>query len=97
MSRLRPHCWSPLSPSPAAKAISRPSPAPPLLLPRSKALTALFSQLPVWLVLVFLVFAVGIYIRNRFFTYYIEIALGLLIALFYPRLANLFKQTAPSS
>ena len=72
-----------------------------LWLPRSKALTALFSQLPVWLVLVFLVFAVGIYIRNRFFTYYIEIGLGLLIALFYPRLANLLKQrssqnTSPS-
>jgi lipopolysaccharide export LptBFGC system permease protein LptF len=52
-------------------------------------------------VLVFLVFAVGIYIRNRFFTYYIEIGLGLLIALFYPRLANLLKQrssqnTSPS-
>lgn len=63
-----------------------------LQLAKVRAFASMFDHLFVWLLLLFLVFAVGIFIRNRFFTYYIEIGLGLLIALFYPRLGNLLKQ-----
>ncbi len=63
-----------------------------LQLPKVRILASMFNNLIVWILLVVLVFAVGLIIRHQPSTYYIEIGLGLLIALFYPRLGNLLKQ-----
>jgi hypothetical protein len=52
----------------------------------------IFDHLTVWIVMTALVFAVGIFIFTESFTYSIEIGLGILTALFYPKLANIFKQ-----
>jgi hypothetical protein len=52
----------------------------------------IFDHLTVWIIMTALVFAVGIFISTERFTYLIEIGLGLLTALFYPKLANVFKQ-----
>ncbi len=63
-----------------------------LWLPKWKIIAQIFDHLSVWVVMTFLVFAVGILISSESLTYPIEIALGILTALFYPRLGNIFKQ-----
>ncbi len=57
-----------------------------------KIAAQIFDHLPVWVVMTILVFAVGIFISAENLTYSIEIALGILTALFYPKLGNIFKQ-----
>ena len=51
-----------------------------------------FDHLPVWIAMTALVFAAGLFISTERFVYIIEIGLGLLTALFYPKLGNIFKQ-----
>jgi hypothetical protein len=55
-----------------------------------------FDHLTVWILMTVLVFAVGIFISTERFTYIIEIGLGILTALFYSRLGNIFKQKQKS-
>lgn len=57
-----------------------------------KIAAQIFDHLSVWVVMTILVFAVGIFISAENLTYSIEIALGILTALFYPKLGNIFKQ-----
>jgi hypothetical protein len=51
-----------------------------------------FDHLMVWVAMTALVFLVGIFISTERFTYILEIGLGILIALYYPKLGNIFKQ-----
>jgi hypothetical protein len=55
-----------------------------------------FDHLTVWVIMAALVFAVGIFISTERFIYVIEIGLGTLTALFYPKLANSLKQKIAS-
>ncbi|MDD2922156.1 MAG: heparan-alpha-glucosaminide N-acetyltransferase domain-containing protein [Anaerolineales bacterium] len=57
-----------------------------------KVAAQVFSRLSVWIAMALLVFAVGILIPSERWTYVIEIGLGILTALFYPQLGNMFKQ-----
>jgi fucose 4-O-acetylase-like acetyltransferase len=52
----------------------------------------IFDYLIIWILMTALVFAAGIFISTERFTYFIEIGLGILTALFYPKLGNIFKQ-----
>ena len=61
-------------------------------LAKRKIIAQIFDHLSVWIVMTALVFAVGIFISTSSLTYSIEIALGILTALFYPKLGNIFKQ-----
>jgi hypothetical protein len=61
-------------------------------LARLKWFARLFDHLLVWLLLTALVFATGLIIRNEILSYWVEIGLGLLFAMFYPRLTRLVKQ-----
>jgi hypothetical protein len=51
-----------------------------------------FDHLTVWIIITALVFAAGIFISTQRFVYVIEIGLGILTALYYPKLGNIFKQ-----
>jgi hypothetical protein len=51
-----------------------------------------FDYLPVWIVMTALVFAAEILISTKSFVYIIEIGLGILTALYYPKLGNILKQ-----
>ncbi len=50
-----------------------------------------FNHLTVWVVMIALVFGVGIFLHAETFVYWIEIALGIITALFYARLAQTLK------
>lgn len=51
-----------------------------------------FDHLAVWVIMTALVFATEIFISTDRFVYAIEIGLGILTALYYPKLGNIFKQ-----
>jgi hypothetical protein len=51
-----------------------------------------FDHLSVWVIMTALVFIAGLFISTERFTYVIEIGLGILTALFYPKLGNILKQ-----
>jgi hypothetical protein len=63
-----------------------------LWLAKWKVSMQIFDHLPVWIMMTALVFLTGIFIADAQLTYLIEIGLGLLTALYYPRLANILKQ-----
>ena len=63
-----------------------------LWLAKWKNTAQIFDHLPIWIIMIILVFVVGIFISSENITYFIEITLGILTALFYPRLGNIFKQ-----
>ncbi|MEW5940975.1 MAG: hypothetical protein AB1750_15010, partial [Chloroflexota bacterium] len=67
-----------------------------LLIPKIKPLARLFDFVPTWLVMVALVFGVGIYVRNLNLELVLEIALGLVTALFFARLSAALKQKIPT-
>ena len=51
-----------------------------------------FDHLTVWAVMTLLVFGAGLFISTERFTYVIEVGLGILTAMYYPKLGNIFKQ-----
>lgn len=57
-----------------------------------KPLTWLFDQIPTWLVMIALVFGVGLFVRNLGLQLVLEIALGIITALFFARLSGALKQ-----
>jgi hypothetical protein len=65
-----------------------------ILLPlaKIKPLARLFDFIPTWIVMVALVFGVGIFVRNFNLELVLEIALGLITALFFARLSAALKQ-----
>ena len=65
-----------------------------ILLPlaKIKPLARLFDFIPTWIVMVALIFGVGIYIRNFNLELILEVALGLVTALFFARLSAALKQ-----
>ena len=56
-----------------------------------------FDHLSVWIIMTVLVFAVGILISTQRFVYAIEIGLGILTALYYPKLGHILKQKLDQS
>jgi fucose 4-O-acetylase-like acetyltransferase len=56
-----------------------------------------FNYLPVWIIMTALVFATEIFISTDRFVYIIEIGLGILTALYYPKLGSILKQKASFS
>lgn len=70
-----------------------------LLLPigRVKWLARIFDFIPTWIVMVALVFGAGLLIRNPWLVLLAEVLLGLVIAVFFPRLSAALKQkTVPA-
>lgn len=63
-----------------------------LWLAQWKIISQIFDHLSVWITMTILVFTVGIFISSESLAYSTEIALGILTALFYSRLGNIFKQ-----
>ena len=67
-----------------------------LPLGRLKGPVWLFEKIPTWIVMVLLVFAVGLFLKP-IPTFFIEIALGLVTALYFSRLAGILKRrTVPA-
>lgn len=65
-----------------------------MLLPISRIrwLARLFDAIPTWIVMVVLVFVVGLFVPNQNLVYLLEVSLGIVIALFFPRLSAALKQ-----
>jgi len=61
-------------------------------LAKRKISAQIFDHLSVWVVMTILIFVVGLFIPSERLTYSIEIGLGILTALFYPKLGYIFKQ-----
>ncbi|OQX63887.1 MAG: hypothetical protein B5M51_04505 [Anaerolinea sp. 4484_236] len=55
-----------------------------------------FDYLIAWIILIILVFAVGLFVPNVEFVYWIEIGLGIIFAVFYPSLTRLLKKPIDS-
>jgi len=51
-----------------------------------------FDHLAIWIIMTALVFAAGLFISTQRFVYVIEIGLGILTALYYPKLGSILKQ-----
>jgi hypothetical protein len=66
-----------------------------LRLAKWKISAQVFDHLSVWIIMTLLVFGVGMFISTERFIYYIEIGLGILTALYYSKLGNIFKQKKP--
>lgn len=58
-----------------------------------KVSAQIFDHLAVWVAMTALIFIAGIFIHSESFTYSIEIGLGILTALYYSKLGNIFKQS----
>jgi hypothetical protein len=70
-----------------------------ILLPiaRIKWFGRLFDMVPTWVVMIALVFGVGFFVRNLNIEFLLEVALGLVTALFFSHLsATLKQQVAPA-
>jgi uncharacterized membrane protein len=67
-----------------------------LQIPKWKFGARLFDHLPVWILMIALVFGIGLVVSTQSYVYAAEIGLGLLTALFYPHLRNIFKQNQDS-
>ena len=57
--------------------------------------TCFFDHLTVWIIMTALVFATGIFISTQRFVYLIEIGLGILTALYSPKLGHILKHKSP--
>lgn len=68
-----------------------------LWLAKRETMAQMFDRLPLWIFMTLLVFAAGLFISSERLTYFIEIGLGILTALYYPRLANILKQRMDSA
>jgi hypothetical protein len=61
-----------------------------------KPAARVFDDLAAWIVLTMLVFGVGLFVSSERLVYIMEVGLGLVTAMFYPRLGRILKQNLPA-
>jgi hypothetical protein len=60
-----------------------------------RPLAGIFERLPVWILMTLLVFAVGLLVPDQDTVYHVEVALGILTALYFSQLTSLLKRREP--
>ena len=62
---------------------------------RVKWLGRIFDFIPAWVVIIALVLGVGLFLRNPYVVFVLEVAIGLVFALFFARLSSALKERIP--